>query len=177
MRGGRPFFPTPTWLSHCCIYRWHGCDRAVRRVRRLRASCRRTSRKCPLGMFPRGRLRRCLCGYHTLRGHTGRLQEKGTGCSGLGGPFPIGTQYCGGWELSPPPTQCCRIRAGFEIRISRSARGSLGELTLTPTPRRRLYWVPVCPLYLCVGVEEKVVRDVAKRAKEPNFQLLCGWRR
>lgn len=153
LRGRPPSFPTPTWLSRRCIHRWHGCGRAVHRARRLRASCRRTSRKCPLGMFPKGRLHRCLCGYHTLRGHTGRLQEKATGCSGLGGPFPVGTQYCGGWGLSLPHPglsnqSWVKLRI---IRISQRTRGSLGELTVPPLPaRRRIYWFPVCPLCICV---------------------------
>lgn len=144
MRGGRPFFPTPTWLSHCCVYRWHGCDRAVRRARRLRASCRRTSRKCPLGMFPRGRLRRCLCGYHTLRGHTGRLQEKGTGCSGLGGPFPIGTQYCGGWGLSPPPRSAVESELGRNQHFS-ECQGQPWRADSYPYPQEEAILGPSVP--------------------------------
>lgn len=181
MRGRPPSFPTPTWLSRRCIHRWHGCGRAVHRARRLRASCRRTSRKCPLGMFPKGRLHRCLCGYHTLRGHTGRLQEKVTGCSGLGGPFPVGTQYCGGWGLSLPPPRAVESELGQtqDHQNFSEDQGQPWRADCSPPPRQEAdILVPsVSSVYLCVGVEEKVVCDVAKRAKEPNFQLFCGWRR
>lgn len=105
-----PWVHTPTWLSHCCIHRWRGRDRAAHRDHTLQAACHRASRLRPLDTCLGGRRRHCPRGYHMLRAHTDRLQEKRGGYSGLGDfhgstePRRMGTV--------PSPTHCCPSELG-----------------------------------------------------------------
>lgn len=110
------------------------------------------------------------CSVHTQTG----CKRSGEGVQGL--EISMGARNHGGWGLCPPqPTAVHQSWVKLRVTsISQSASGSLGGLTIPPGGG--LLVLSGSSMYLCVDVEKEVVCDVVKEAKEPNCQLLCGWR-
>lgn len=100
----------PTSLSHCCIHKWHGCDRTACRAHRLRSACGRISQRNRLCMCQRGRPHHCRSCCHTFRKCIDILKEKEEEHSGLG---YMGHGKQGPPPLPPPPT-LVRAEPGVE---------------------------------------------------------------